>query len=462
MASQFLQPNSNRAGTGALTNGTARTAMRMSSQQIRSAIHQRLLATMDLAAARKLPMEQLFEECSRQADRLLAEQSWPLTALERKQILHEILDDIFGLGPLEQFLRDPTVGDILINGAKTIYIERQGRLERTNVSFGDDKQLVDVIRRIANSVGRRIDEASPMLDARLPDGSRVNAIIPPLALDGPVMSIRRFGASPIGIEQLLELRTLTREMAQFLRDCVRCKINMLVAGGTGCGKTTILNALSRWIPEGERVITIEDAAELQLQRAHVVRLETRPANVEGKGQVNQRDLLRNSLRMRPDRIILGEVRGAEVLDMLQAMNTGHEGSLTTLHANQSRDALQRIESMVLMTGLSTTVKAIRQQVAASLNVIVQLGRLVGGARKMISISEITGMEADVICMHEIFRFRQTGVDEKGAAQGHFEACGVVPQILKTLRERGAQFPNDMFQARVLDDFTYPAAEGKHG
>ncbi|HTV49423.1 MAG TPA: CpaF family protein [Phycisphaerae bacterium] len=417
--------------------------------QIRMAIRQSLLSSMDMSAARKLPMEQLFDECSQRVDRLLTEQSWPLTIAERNQILHEILDDIFGLGPLEQFLRDPTVSDILINGAKTIYVERRGMLEPTDTSFGDDAQLLEVIRRIANSVGRRIDEASPMLDARLSDGSRVNAIIPPLALDGPIMSIRRFGAKPYEIDQLLEMGTLTKEMVLFLQNCVHCKINMLVVGGTGCGKTTMLNVLSRWIPENERVITIEDAAELQLQRQHVVRLESRPPNVEGKGQVTQCDLFRNSLRMRPDRIIVGEVRGAEVLDMMQAMNTGHEGSLTTIHANQPREALNRIESMILMTGLPTTVKAIRQQIAASLNILVQLERLVGGARKMTSISEITGMEGETICIHELFRFQQTGVDEKGCAQGQFEICGVVPRILPKLKERGAMLPADMFKNRVM-------------
>ncbi|HTV47778.1 MAG TPA: CpaF family protein, partial [Phycisphaerae bacterium] len=396
--------------------------------QTRTAVEPEVRVKMDTGAAPRPPVDQLFDECTQRVDQLLTQQSSPLTGMERNQILHEILEDIFGFGPLKPFLRDPTVSDILINGAKTIYVERHGRLEPTDASFGDDAQLLQVIQRIAKAVGRRIDEASPMLDARLSDGSRVNAIIPPLALDGPIMSIRRFGSKPYEIDQLLEMGSLTKEMALFLQNCVRCKINMLVVGGTGGGKTTMLNVLSRWIPENERIITIEDAAELQLQRKHVVRLETRMPDVEGKGRVAQRDLFRNSLRMRPDRIIIGEVRGAEVLDMMQAMNTGHEGSMTTIHANQPREALHRIESMILMTGMPITVKAIRQQIATSLNILVQLERLVGGARKMTSISEITGMEGETICMHDIFRFRQTGIDEKGCAKGQFEICGVVPRI----------------------------------
>jgi pilus assembly protein CpaF len=426
------------------------------SQQIKTTVRRRLLETMDLTAARKMPMDQLHHECSRRVDQLLNEERLPLSGTERQQILRELMDEIFGLGPLEQFLRDPTVGDILVNGANSVYIERQGRLELTSARFSDNEQLLLVIQRIANSIGRRIDEGYPMLDARLADGSRVNAIIPPLALNGPSMSIRRFGTVPIDIKRLLELETLTPEMALFLQMCVRCKTNTLIVGGTGSGKTTVLNALSKWIPENERVITIEDAAELQLQQKHVVRLETRPANIEGKGEITQRDLFRNSLRMRPDRIIIGEVRGSEVLDMLQAMNTGHEGSMTTLHANQPRDALARIESMVLMTGLNTTINAIRQQIAASLNILVQVGRLVGGTRKILSIAEITGMERDVVCMHDLFVFQQTGLDAKGRARGDFQACGIRPKILETLRERGAEIPDDMFQRRILSTNVHSA------
>jgi pilus assembly protein CpaF len=322
------------------------------SQQIKATVHARLLETLDFAEAMRMPPEQLYRECSRRVDALLTEQRCPLSARQKQQLLGEVMDEVFGLGPLEEFLRDQSVSDILINGPHEIYIEREGLLHQTEASFRSDEHLLQVIHRIAASVGRRIDESSPMLDARLVDGSRVNAIIPPLSLDGPALSIRRFGTKPLDIARLVTLGAVAREMAEFLEVCVQCKINLLISGGTGTGKTTLLNALSRWIPPGERVITVEDAAELQLQRKHVVRLETRPPNIEGQGQVTQRDLLRNSLRMRPDRIIIGEVRGAEALDMLQAMNTGHEGSMTTVHANSGRDALARVENMVSMAGLN--------------------------------------------------------------------------------------------------------------
>ena len=420
-----------------------------SPQQIKANVHRRLLETMDLAEARQMPVDQLRAECSRRLDLLLNEQRCPLSAPEKQQLLREVMDEIFGLGPVEEFLRDPTVSDVLVNGSQQIYIERQGRLEPTSAAFRDDAQLVAVIQRIAASVGRRIDESSPMLDARLADGSRVNAIIPPLALDGPAMSIRRFGTVPITIARLTELEALTDEMALFLEACVRSKINILISGGTGSGKTTLLNVLSRWIPEGERVVTIEDAAELQLQRRHVVRLETRPPSIEGKGEVTQRDLLRNTLRMRPDRIVIGEVRGAETLDMLQAMNTGHEGSMTTVHANTPRDALRRIENMVSMAGMNFPVTAIRQQTAAAIEILVQLSRMTGGKRKVVAIAEVTGTEGDAICLQEIFAFRQMGVDASGATRGQFEACGVRPQVLDKLRERGTELPDNLFQRRVL-------------
>jgi pilus assembly protein CpaF len=314
-----------------------------------------------------------------------------------------------------------------------------------------------VIQRIAAQVGRRIDESSPMLDARLVDGSRVNAIIPPLALDGPAVSIRRFGTIPVSADKLIEVGAITPDMVQFLQAAVRCKSNILVAGGTGSGKTTLLNVLSRWIPEGERVVTIEDAAELQLQRDHVVRLETRPPNIESKGEITQRDLLRNTLRMRPDRIIIGEVRGAEALDMLQAMNTGHAGSMTTVHANTPRDALRRVENMVSMAGLNFPMSAIRQQITGALDLLVQLGRLVGGKRKVLSVAEVTGIEGDTICIQEIFQFRQMGIDDKGCAKGQFESCGIRPQIVDKLRERGAELPDDMFERRVMSTPTITAA-----
>jgi len=418
-------------------------------QRIKAIVHRRLLESMDLAEARRMPLDQLHRECSRRVDVLLGEQQYPLSSPEKRQLLHEVMDEIFGLGPLEEFLRDPTVSDILVNGAQQIYIERYGLLTITNASFRDDEHLIQVIQRIGARIGRRIDESSPMLDARLADGSRVNAIIPPLALDGPALSIRRFGVIPIDEQRLYELGTWTKEMAVFLEACVRCKLNILISGGTGTGKTTLLNAMSKWIPPGERVVTIEDTAELQLQRKHVVRLETRPPNIEGKGQVTQRDLLRNTLRMRPDRIVIGEVRGAETLDMLQAMNTGHEGSMTTVHANNPRDALSRLENMVSMSGINIPVNVIRQQMASALNVLVHLVRVAGGRRKILNIAEITGMEADIICLHDLFRFIQVGVGEDGHAKGHFEACGVRPLLLERLHMQGVDLPGDMFRHHKL-------------
>ncbi len=396
-----------------------------------------------------MPVEQLQEECSRRVDVLLREQRCPLTAPEKQQPLREVMDEVFGLGPIETFLCDETVSDILANGAHQVYIERYGMLESTDVRFRDNDHLLQIINRIGARVGRRIDESSPMLDARLADGSRVNAIIPPLALDGPALSIRRFGTIPLHLEKLIELDALTSEMAEFLQACVSCKMNILISGGTGSGKTTLLNVLSRWIPESERVVTIEDAAELQLQRSHVVRLETRPPNIEDKGQITQRDLLRNTLRMRPDRIIIGEVRGSEALDMLQAMNTGHEGSMTTVHANNPRDALRRIENMVSMAGLNYPIEAVRQQMSSALNLLVHANRLTGGHRKIVNIAEITGMEGETICLQDLFRYTQTGVDEQGRACGQFEACGVRPQLLDKLQAEGVSMPQDLFRRRTL-------------
>ena len=421
------------------------------SQQIKANVHRRLLETLDLTAARRMPVEQLQAECLRRVDSLLTEQRRPLSGPEKKQLVREVMDDIFGLGPIEDFFRDSTISDILVNGSEPIYIERFGQLEKTNITFRSHEHLMQVIQRIASSVGRRIDESSPMLDARLSDGSRVNAIIPPLAIDGPSMSIRRFGTVAIEADKLIELGTMASEMAMFLDACVRCRRNIVISGGTGSGKTTMLNILSRWIPQADRVITIEDAAELQLQREHVVRLETRPANIEGKGQVTQRDLLRNSLRMRPDRIIIGEVRGAESLDMLQAMNTGHEGSMTTVHSNTARDGLRRIENMVSMAGLNYPLHAIRQQMAAALDVLVHLGRVTGGGRKLLTISEVTGIEGDTILLQDIFQFQQTGIDEDGRASGRFESCGVRPLILDRIEAEGIDLPETIFQRRVLGD-----------
>ena len=417
--------------------------------RMKARLHRRLLQVMDLNEARRVPIEQLHRQCADRVDVLLRDEKIPLSGPEKQQLIREVMDEVFGYGPLDEFLRDPFISDILVNGPHKVYIEREGRLEATDATFLDNDHLLRVIRRIADNVGRRIDESTPMLDARLPDGSRVNAVIPPLALDGPALSIRRFGTNPLDMERLIEVEALREEMAYFIEACVRCKTNILISGGTGTGKTTLLNALSRWIPAGDRLVTIEDAAELQLQREHVVRLETRPANIEGKGQVTQRDLLRNSLRMRPDRIIIGEVRGSETLDMLQAMNTGHEGSMTTVHANNPRDALRRLENMVSMAGLNYPVQAIREQIASALDVLIHLSRLAGGQRKIVQIVEITGLEGDTICLHEIFRFTQKGVDDNGNAFGDFEVCGVRPQLLGKLKAYGIEMPPDMFQRRIL-------------
>ncbi len=418
-------------------------------QKIKADIHRQLLEVLDLNEAQRIPLEQLHEECSRRVDALLTARQYPLSGPEKQRLLREVMDEVFGFGPLEVFLRDPAVSDILVNGPSQIYIEKRGQLESTDVTFMDEKHLMRIIHRIGANVGRRIDESMPMLDARLPDGSRVNAIIPPLALDGPMVSIRRFGTIPIDIHRLLELDTLTEDMAYFMEACVQCRMNILISGGTGTGKTTFLNALSRWIPAGERVVTIEDAAELQIQRRHVVRLETRPPNIEGEGTITQRDLVRNSLRMRPDRIIVGEVRGAETLDMLQAMNTGHEGSMTTVHANSPRDALRRLENMVLMSGINYPMRAIREQLSSAMDVLIHLKRMTGGKRKVVSIVEITAMEGDTICLHDLFQYKQTGVDDQGHAAGHFEACGVRPLLLERLHAKGVQVPNDLFKRRIL-------------
>jgi pilus assembly protein CpaF len=418
--------------------------------RIKAKVHQRLLGLLDLTEAQRFSTERLQSEVSTKIDALLGQEKYPLTGPDKQQLQAEVMDEIFGLGPLEPYLRDPMVSDILVNGPKQVYIEKLGRLEYTSACFQDNAHLMRVIQRIGTNIGRRIDESSPMLDARLADGSRVNAIIPPLALDGPALSIRRFGTNPINIQRLLELETLTQEMAFFLESCVQARCNVLISGGTGSGKTTFLNALSRWIPEGERVVTIEDAAELRLQRQHVVRLETRPPNIENKGQVTQRDLLRNSLRMRPDRIIIGEVRGDEALDMLQAMNTGHDGSMTTVHANNPRDALRRVENMVSMAGINYPVKAIREQMSSALNILVHIGRLVGGARKILTVAEITGMEGDTICLNDVFKFHQQGVDGHGNAYGRFESCGVRPRLVERLQSIGIELPANMFQRRVLE------------
>jgi pilus assembly protein CpaF len=369
--------------------------------------------------------------------------------MERERLIDEVLDETFGFGPLEVLLKDPTISDILINGPHKVYVERRGKLEKTDVKFRDNQHLLQIIDRIVSKVGRRVDETSPMVDARLPDGSRVNAIIPPLALDGPSMSIRRFGSNPLKLDDLLNFKAFTPEIAMVMEAAIKARLNIIISGGTGCGKTTLLNTLSSFIPADERIVTIEDAAELQLQQDHVVRLETRPANIEGKGEITTRDLVRNALRMRPDRVVIGECRGAEALDMLQAMNTGHEGSLTTLHANTPRDALARLETMIMMGGFELPVKAMRQQISSAVDVIIQANRLQGGPRKVTSISEVIGMEQEIIIMQEVFRFKQLGIDQNGRAFGQFEATGVRPKFVQRLEAAGIRLPANLFSERVL-------------
>jgi len=417
----------------------------VSFQEMKSRLHRALINRMDLTKLTSMPPEQLNAEVSRLAESVLASEAMPLSAVERDRLVNEVQHELFGLGPLEMLLADSAISDILVNAPDRIFIERRGKLEVTNIAFKDNDHLMRVIERIVSSVGRRIDESSPMVDARLQDGSRVNAIIPPLSIDGPVLSIRRFGAEPLRMNSLIENRALTKEIADMLEMCVRARLNMVISGGTGAGKTTLLNALSSYIPETERIVTIEDSAELQLQQPHVVRLETRPPNIEGRGEVTQRDLVRNALRMRPDRIVIGEVRGGEAIDMLQAMNTGHDGSLTTVHANTPRDALSRLETMIQMTGMRLGERAMRQQVAAAIEIVLQVARLSDGSRRVTSISEITGMEGDTITMQEIFQFERTGVDKEGTVVGRFRATGIRPRFAEKLKSCGLQLPRIFFE-----------------
>ncbi len=412
---------------------------------LKGRIHLKLLDKFDLAALETLPPMTLRQEIATMVERLLEDEPAAINDMERRSLIRDIQHEMLGFGPIELLMADPAVSDILVNSYDRIYVERKGKLELTNVTFTDEKHLLRIIDKIVSLVGRRIDESSPMVDARLPDGSRVNAVIPPVALDGPMMSIRRFAHIPLQMGNLTgELKSLTPEMAFMLEGLCKAKVNMIISGGTGSGKTTLLNILSGYIPESERIVTIEDAAELQMQQPHVVRMETRPDNIEGKGEITSRALVRNALRMRPDRIVIGEVRGAEATDMLQAMNTGHEGSLTTIHANTPRDALSRLENMMGMANLNLPHKAARQQIAAAITVVVQGLRLIDGKRKITSIQEITGMEGDVITMQEIFTFRQTGVDAKGDVQGHFQATGIRPKFTERLRSFGVMLPDAMF------------------
>jgi pilus assembly protein CpaF len=428
-------------GNGAEVNANGQQTF----QEMKSRLHRALINRMDLTKLTSLAPDQLHAEVSRLAETVLVEEAMPLSAAERDRLVNEVQHELFGLGPLEPLLADSTISDILVNSHHTIYVERRGKLEATNVAFKDDEQLMRVIERIVSSVGRRIDESSPMVDARLKDGSRVNAIIPPLSIDGPVLSIRRFGAEPLRMTQLIEKRALTKDIADMLEMCVKGRLNVLISGGTGAGKTTLLNSLSAYIPENERIVTIEDSAELQLQQPHVVRLETRPPNIEGRGEVTQRDLVRNALRMRPDRIVIGEVRGGEAIDMLQAMNTGHDGSLTTIHANTPRDALSRIETMIQMTGMRLSDRAMRQQIASALDLVLQVARHPDGSRRVTSISEITGMEGDTITMQEIFLYERTGMDSQGQVLGRFRATGIRPRFAEKLKSCGMQLPRVFFE-----------------
>ena len=417
-------------------------------QQVKSDLHRKILDRLDLEKLGKTSGDTAREEVLALIRNSVNSEAVPLSFAERERLSREILDEIFGLGPLEQLLKDPGISDILVNRFDKVYVERNGKLELTGLSFKDNQHLMQIIDRIVSRIGRRVDESSPMVDARLADGSRVNAIIPPLALDGACLSIRRFGRDPLTARNMIENQSLTEPMLELLSAIVKGRLNVLISGGTGAGKTTLLNVLSGYIPNSERIVTIEDAAELQMKQEHVVRLETRPPNIEGKGAVRQRQLVINSLRMRPDRIVVGEVRGEEAFDMLQAMNTGHEGSMTTVHANSQRDALARVENMVSMANLNIPERAIRQQVASAIHAVVQIARLSDGSRKVLSISEITGMEADLISMQDIFTFDRKGLDEHGKVRGMFRATGIRPRFAERLATSGCRLRPAIFESRV--------------
>ena len=427
-----------------------RTKLSSMEAEWREKIYQQLLKVMDLSLLDTLELADAGRQIREISLRLLDEYSAPVSASSRQLIIKQITDEVLGLGPLEPLLGDNSVSDILVNGFNSVYVERFGKLQRTDVRFRDDQHLLNIIDRIVSSLGRRIDESSPLVDARLKDGSRVNAIIPPLAIDGPSMSIRRFAVDLLNTQSLVQMGTLTPAIALMLKAIVRGRLNVLISGGTGSGKTTMLNVLSSFIPHNERIVTIEDSAELQLQQPHVVRLETRPANIEGRGEVGQRELVRNSLRMRPDRIVIGEVRGAEALDMLTAMNTGHDGSLTTIHANTARDALGRIENMVSMSGATFPIKAMRQQIASAIGVVIQLERQEDGTRRLVSVQEINGMEGDVITMTEIFAFVRNGMGEKGEVLGEFRSTGMVPAFRDVLAKRGIELPLSLFRPEWME------------
>ena len=417
-------------------NAMVDKSLAMDLTALKGYVHSQLLNLLDLTVLESLPQEQLRAELAILVKQVIRTEQIELAPAQLHTLTVNIQNEVMGLGPIEPLLADPEISDILVNGPSAVYIERRGRLEKTEIQFSTNEHLTRIIEKIVSRVGRRIDESSPMVDARLPDGSRVNAIIPPLALDGPILSIRRFSISPLGVDDLIGLGTLNRNIASVISALVKLKTNVLISGGTGSGKTTLLNMMSSFVPEDERTITIEDAAELQLQQPHVVRLETRPPNIEGRGEISQRSLVKNSLRMRPDRIVVGEVRGAEVLDMLQAMNTGHQGSMTTVHANSPRDAITRLENMVNLAGFNIGIKPIRQQIASAITVIIQIARLIDGSRKIISLQEITGIEGEVIEMHEIFRYEQRSILPDGKVFGEFIATGIRPRFLDRMRAAG--------------------------
>ena len=414
-------------------------------QELKTRIHRQLIDKLDLSKVDMIGSNELVREIGYIIESLIVEEGVPLNQVEKDRLVVEIQHETFGLGPLEPLLADPEISDILVNNHSQVYVEKFGKLQKTDICFRDDKHLLQIIERIVSKVGRRIDESSPYVDARLPDGSRVNAIIPPLAIDGPALSIRRFGMEPLKINDLLRFGTMDSRMAQVLQGAVKTRLNILISGGTGSGKTTLLNVLSEYIPFDERVVSIEDSAELHLKQDHVVRLETRPPNIEGRGEVNQRDLLRNALRMRPDRIIIGEVRGGEALDMLQAMNTGHDGSLSTIHANTTRDAMARLETMVLMAGMDLPERAIREQVTSAIDLVIQLVRFSDGTRKVVKVSEITGMEGSTIVMHDVFVYEQRGIDKDGNVIGEFKATGVRPFFAERFRVYGYEIPEGTFE-----------------
>ncbi|MDX2032879.1 MAG: CpaF family protein [Blastocatellia bacterium] len=430
-------------GIAARATGNLRASNEL--QELKARVHRILINKLDLTKLENADPNVVQNDVKKVIERILDEENAPLSGVEREQVQTDVLNELFGLGPLEPLLADKTISDILVNGARSVYIERRGRLEKVDVTFRNDAHLLQIIDRIVSRIGRRVDESSPMVDARLTDGSRVNAIIPPLALDGPVLSIRRFGADPLQVKDLLEYKALTPQLVQLLEACVKSRLNVLVSGGTGAGKTTLMNCLSSFIPHNERLVTIEDSAELLLQQPHVVRLETRPPNIEGKGEVTQRALMRNALRMRPDRIIIGEVRGEEAIDMLQAMNTGHDGGMTTIHANTPRDALSRLETMIAMANLRISDKAMRQQVSSAINLIVQVSRMGDGSRKVMSVSEIVGMEGEIITMQEIYKFVRTGVGPKGEVLGQFRSTGIRPRFSDRLEQYGFKLPANIFE-----------------